>query len=86
MDVLIGADRQGWSETGFVALIDGKTTVRARSFEELAQRIYALGVRDELLRFASPDDGDHALSLKQCEAFNLAWRALLMPGEKEELG
>lgn len=83
MDILIGANRQGWRETSFVALIDEKTTVRARSFQELAQHLYALGARDELLRFSPPEDGDHALSLKQCEDFQSAWKAILIAGEKQ---
>ena len=72
MNILIGADRQ-WATSRFVALVDGGQVVRAGSLQELAQHLYTLGIDEHDIRLASPDDGDHAMSLSQHAEFRAAW-------------
>ena len=85
MDVLIGADRE-WANAGFVALIDGARTVRASSLQELAQRLYALGVGEHEIRLALPDDGDHAMSLTEHALFHAAWEMAAASGKTSRDG
>ena len=61
----------------FVALVDGGQVVRAGSLQELAQHLYALGIDEHDIHLASPDDGDHAMSLSQHAEFRAAWQSLL---------
>lgn len=79
MDVLIGTDRDA---NGFVALIDGTTTLRAGNLQELANRLHALGVDEQNVRLAGPDDGDHALSFNQHVSFNAAWKIAVAASTK----
>lgn len=72
MNILIGADRQ-WATSRFVALVDGSQVVRASTLQELAQHLYALGIDEQDIHLASPDDGDHAMSLSQHAEFHAAW-------------
>lgn len=72
MTILIGADRQ-WATLRFVALVDGGQVVRASTLHELAQHLYARGIDEHDVQLASPDDGDHAMSLTQHAEFRAAW-------------
>ena len=78
MNILIGADRQ-WATVGFVALIDGRQVVRTGTLQELAQHLYALGFDEHDVQLASPDDGDHAMSLSQHVEFRAAWHLAAAP-------
>lgn len=72
MDILVGASWQ-WANVEYVALIDRARTVRAASLPELAQLLYSMGIDEHDIRLAFPDDGDHAMSLKEHAEFGAAW-------------
>lgn len=77
-NVLIGTDSDGWNRTGYVAPIDGHYTVCAATLKGLAQRLHALGVQEQHINLASPDDGYRAMSSKEHEAFRSTWQAALL--------
>ena len=74
MDILVGAARQ-WGNLEFVALIDRARTVRAASVPELVRLLRTLGIEEQDVRLASPEDGDHAMSLSEHAEFHAAWLA-----------
>lgn len=73
MKAVIARASDGWSSTGFVALLEDETVVMARSTKELMTRLQARGTKEHDLVFSGSDDGDRSLSTDQIAELRAAW-------------
>lgn len=76
MKVVIARASDGWSSTGFVALMEDDKVVAAGSAKELMTQLQALGTKEHELVFSGSDDGDRSLSADQIEKLRGAWLAV----------
>lgn len=76
MKAVIGRTYDGWSTTGFVALLEDDSTVMASSAMELMKQLHAKGVKDREITFSGDDEGDRSLSADQQAQLRKAWHEL----------
>lgn len=77
MKAMIGRAQDGWSSTGFVALLEDESTVAASSAIELMRKLKAQGVKEHELSVSGPDDGDRSFNKSQQAKLRKAWHELL---------
>ena len=87
MKAVIARASDGWSSTGFIALMEGEAVVMARSAKELMIQLQALGASEHSLVFSGSDDGDRYLSTDQIDELSvLTTKSCLPDAETLPLG
>lgn len=73
MKTVIGRGHDGWSTTGFVALLEDDSIVVGSTAAELMSQLRARGLESDDLTYSGADEGDRSLSAEQQAELRKAW-------------